>query len=102
MGTWTRKVDGYLVATEFYLRRFVKAGLPEDRMYLRPLFVGDPGFVPQGDGGYALFMGRLSVEKGVRTVLEAWRELDIPLKIRGAGPLENEVRELTATKPHVE
>ena len=100
--TWSRKVDGYLVATEFYLRRFVKAGLPEDRMHLRPLFVADPGFSAWREGDYALFMGRLSVEKGLRTVLEAWRELDIPLKIRGTGPLETEVRDLIATNPQVQ
>jgi glycosyltransferase involved in cell wall biosynthesis len=40
-----------------------------------------------------LFLGRLDPEKGVRTLLEAWRYLDFPLRIRGAGLLDNEARE---------
>jgi glycosyltransferase involved in cell wall biosynthesis len=100
--TWTRRVDAYLVATEFYLRKFVKSGFPQNRMHLRPLFVPDPGVRPRGKGDYAVFIGRLSLEKGIRTVLEAWRDLDIPLKIRGTGPLEGEVRDFIAGHPNAE
>jgi glycosyltransferase involved in cell wall biosynthesis len=102
LGTWTRKVSGYLVATEFYRRKFIQMGLAEERVHLRPLFVSDPGMTTRGQGDYAVFMGRLSVEKGVRTVLDAWRDLDIPLKIRGGGPLEAEVRDFIATAKNVE
>ncbi len=102
LGTWQTAVDAYVVATEFYIRKFVAAGLPADKMHLRRHFIEpDPGLGP-GRGDYALFMGRLAPEKGVTTLLEAWQELAIPLKIRGAGPLENEVRAFAATHPQVE
>ena len=41
---------------------------------------------------YFLFFGRLSYEKGIRTLLEAFKELpDYKLKIVGTGPLEKEL-----------
>jgi glycosyltransferase involved in cell wall biosynthesis len=42
---------------------------------------------------YALFVGRLAPEKGVRTLLAAWRRLGngIPLEIVGDGPLRAEL-----------
>jgi glycosyltransferase involved in cell wall biosynthesis len=44
-------------------------------------------------GDYALFVGRLDPEKGINALLEAWRFLDFPLKMRGAGRLEEKARE---------
>src|SRR5207249_6462353 len=48
----------------------------------------DPG-VSNGKGQYALFAGRLSPEKGVPTLLEAWQRLGgrVPLEIAGDGPV---------------
>lgn len=102
LGTWREKVDAYFVSTEFYLRRFVEFGLPPERLHYCPLSVPDPGTRARGAGDYALFLGRLAPEKGIRTVLEAWRGLDIPLKIRGSGGLEAEVRAAIATHRHIE
>jgi glycosyltransferase involved in cell wall biosynthesis len=46
-----------------------------------------------GRGGYALYVGRLSQEKGVETLLDAWSRLrhPLPLKIVGDGPLASAV-----------
>lgn len=64
---------------------------------VKPHFVDpDPG-LKSGRGDYALFIGRLSREKGVHTLLDAWKRLkDIPLKIRGKGPLLGEVQAFAA------
>jgi len=45
------------------------------------------------DDGYALYLGRLSREKGLNTLLKAHRNIkkNIVLKIVGSGPLENEL-----------
>jgi glycosyltransferase involved in cell wall biosynthesis len=117
-GTWCDEVDAYVVATSFWIEKFIAhAGLPRKKMHLRRHFLmPEPRAFSDGadefptsapktrrhGAPYALFMGRLAPEKGVVTLLEAWRELEIPLKIRGAGPLEREVREFAATRPHVE
>jgi len=92
--TWERLVDCYIVFTEFYRRKFVEAGLPAEKIVVKPHFVEDYG-VRQTVGSYALFVGRLALEKGVDTLLEAWRELrHIPLMIRGEGALSHEVQQL--------
>jgi glycosyltransferase involved in cell wall biosynthesis len=92
--TWEKMITVYIVSTPFYRRKFIEAGFPEERLALKPHFVEDPG-VAHNDRGYALFVGRLSTEKGVQTLLRAWEKLPhIPLKIRGEGPLLPEVSEV--------
>jgi glycosyltransferase involved in cell wall biosynthesis len=93
-GTWNNMVDKYLVASTFYRDLFIRAGLPEDKVLIKPHFVESaPPLDPDRRmGEYALFIGRLDPEKGIRVLLEAWKNVDIPLKIRGSGQLEAEVR----------
>lgn len=45
-------------------------------------------------GNYYLYFGRLSVEKGLGTLIDAFGKLgkDFPLKIVGTGPLESEIK----------
>jgi glycosyltransferase involved in cell wall biosynthesis len=71
---------------------------------VKPNFVaGDPA-PGTGAAGYALFVGRLSPEKGLGTVLEAWQRLrgTIPLKVVGEGPLGASVEQAAAQGPGIE
>jgi glycosyltransferase involved in cell wall biosynthesis len=103
MGTWFSRVDRYIVFTQFYRDQFRRWGIPDQKIAVKPHFVEiDPG-VRQGDGNYLLFLGRLAAEKGVRTLLQAWRNgCNIPLKIRGDGPLRREVQELSQRNPAIQ
>jgi glycosyltransferase involved in cell wall biosynthesis len=95
--TWLDQVDLYIALTEFGRAKYIEAGLPEDKIMVKPNFVSpDPGR-REGAGEYALFVGRLSLEKGVRNLLRAWQNLrTVPLKIVGSGPLDGEVRSFIA------
>jgi len=102
--TWTRMVDVYVALTQFARDKFIQGGLPGEKIIIKPHFVGpDPGY-EKGEGGYALFVGRLSVEKGVDTLLEAWNLLDgkIPLKVVGEGPLEQSVANASGRADNIE
>ncbi|MEM1393603.1 MAG: glycosyltransferase [Cyanobacteria bacterium P01_H01_bin.150] len=104
MGTWKEMVDVYISLTEFARQKFIAGGLPSEKIVVKPNFINpDPG-VGKGGGGYALFVGRLSVEKGLDTLLAAWEHLDqkIPLKIVGDGPLADKVVEAAKRIPEVE
>jgi glycosyltransferase involved in cell wall biosynthesis len=104
LGTWGSKVDAFVALNEFGRRKFIEGGLPAERIVVKPNFVTpDPG-VGSGKGGFALFVGRLTPEKGVRTLLDAWRRLErrIPLKIVGAGPLIEQVAKVAAQVPGIE
>ena len=102
--TWERTVDVFIALTEFARRKFIEGGLPADRIVVKPNFVHpDPGRGAH-EGGYALFAGRLSPEKGVGTLLAAWERLGsgIPLKIAGDGPLASEVVCACRQNPQIE
>jgi glycosyltransferase involved in cell wall biosynthesis len=86
LGTWRDMIDCYLVPSEFARQKFIRGGLPAEKILVKPNFVyPDPG---AGSGSeYALFAGRLSAEKGVPTLLAAWKHLTFPLVVVGDGPL---------------
>jgi glycosyltransferase involved in cell wall biosynthesis len=90
-GTYQTQVDTYIALSEFARRKFIEGGLPRDRIVVKPNLVSpDPG-IGQGQGGYALFVGRLSEEKGLRTLAAAWHmSPGLPLRVVGDGPL-NEI-----------
>jgi glycosyltransferase involved in cell wall biosynthesis len=91
--TWTHAVDYYIALTEFARAKFVEAGLPAEKIVVKPNFVApDPGD-RNGSGDEVLFVGRLAPEKGPSTLLHAWQRVDsrIPLRIVGDGPLRGDM-----------
>ena len=103
-GTWMNAVDLYIALTRFVRDKFVEAGFPAEKLTVKNNFVyPDPG-VGTGEGGYALFVGRLSPEKGLDTLLAAWKQLgrEWTLKIVGDGPMAAEIEAFCAEHPSVE
>lgn len=92
MGTWQKQVDRYIALTGFARQKFIAAGFDAQKMTVKPNFVArDPLAGPGARRGGALFVGRLAPEKGLLTLLNAWRNVgEIPLDIIGAGPLREE------------
>jgi glycosyltransferase involved in cell wall biosynthesis len=76
-------VDRYLVATEFYRGKFINGGIPKDKIIVKPYFTEDSGVKPDSLGSYVLFIGRLSPEKGILTLLKSWMLLKIILSKLG-------------------
>ncbi len=104
LNTWRDVVDGYIAQSEFMRAKFIECGLPARKVFLKSGFVyPDPGEAP-GSGDYAIFVGRLSPEKGVDVLLKAWEQTRRrwSLKIVGEGPLEVSVRASASRIPGVE
>lgn len=86
-------IDLYICATNFYRKKYIEAGLEPAKIRVKPHFVfPDPLCRISTPEDYAIFIGRLDPEKGVLTILEAWKSLkDITLKMRAAGQLMDDV-----------
>lgn len=101
--TWTQSIDAYITATEFGRQKYIAAGIPEQKIFVKPNIDYPAPSRENHDEGYFLFVGRLSHEKGVDVLLRAWDLLeDVPLKIAGDGPLRDDVLKQTQRMKNIE
>lgn len=93
--TWQERVDAYIALTPFQKAKMVQAGLPADKIHIKPNFLFDPGKAVPEQGAYALYVGRLWEEKGIATLIDAYiaHDIKIPLKIVGDGILQAELQQ---------
>ena len=86
MGSYRSKVARYIALNEFCRGKFIEGGIPAGRIVLKPNFVDfpEPEKLPRTG---LLFVGRLSVEKGIKTLAQAMALPDLPnLRVAGEGP----------------
>lgn len=91
--TWDA-ISSFIALSRFAQQKFVSAGFPETRVHVKPNFVSpDPG-KKDDEGDCVVYVGRLSAEKGVETLIEACRytQSSVPLEIIGDGPLGSKLR----------
>jgi glycosyltransferase involved in cell wall biosynthesis len=100
LGTWRNKVDLFIAPSEFSRRKLIEGGIAEGRIAVKPNFVHpDPG-AGRAEGDFALFAGRLTTEKGIRVLLDAWQGLPrVPLAICGEGPMRDLVDRFARSRP---
>lgn len=88
LGTYRNKISRYIALNNFCRDKFIEGGLPADRIVVKPNFVDAPSPTEQLRHGF-LFVGRLSVEKGVSSLAEAIELLPAAhVSIAGDGPQE--------------
>ena len=89
-------VDMYITASQFGRQKLIRAGIDGKKIAVKPNFIyPDPGESGAGQRKrYALYIGRLSAEKGVNVLLESWRALpDFSLRIIGDGELSGALKD---------
>jgi glycosyltransferase involved in cell wall biosynthesis len=82
-------IDKFICLTRFQKNIAISAGIPPKKIVIKPNFLDydrDPGTEP---GCYALYIGRLSAEKGIDFLLDAWKSMPFPLIVIGSGALAN-------------
>lgn len=98
VNTWRDCVDLFIVPAEFCRDKLLRSGIPRRKIVVKPHFLSvDPGSRTEAGEG-AVFVGRLSPEKGVATLVAAWKRLSSTaiLRIFGAGPLQIELERAAA------
>jgi len=101
--TWKNRIDLYISLTEFARQKFIQGGLPAEKIIVKPNFVASIDISDRTSlGDYALYIGRLSYEKGIDTLLSAWGRLQIPLKIVGDGLLRESVQKYAENSSFIE
>jgi glycosyltransferase involved in cell wall biosynthesis len=100
LATWQKRVTLFVALTDFQRQKFVAAGLDTAKITVKPNFVPVDLGAGRGDGDYVLYVGRLSMEKGVRVLLEAWKRAACPgrLILVGDGPLAPWLRKLAESE----
>lgn len=91
--TWANTIDAYITLTEFGKLKFIEAGLPTNKLFVKPNFLLNPPKPSYVKSDYVVFMGRLSEEKGIVTLINAARTLldqSLSIKVIGTGPLHEE------------
>ena len=86
LSTYQNRVARYIALNEFCRGKFIEGGLSAERVVVKPNFVDFAAPEPAPRAGL-LFVGRLSVEKGVATLAEAMALLlHAQLRVAGDGP----------------
>jgi glycosyltransferase involved in cell wall biosynthesis len=110
---WDRKrleraTDKFICPSSFMKEKMLQGGFVEEKLSVLCNFV-DPvklerfaaaPLVARED--YYCYVGRLSHEKGVSTLLKAASQLPYKLKVAGDGPIGNDLREIYASNPNIE
>ncbi|MCX3264047.1 glycosyltransferase [Pedobacter agri] len=95
IGTW-RLVNAMIFLGEHSGKIFEQSGLihASTKTFLKPNFTNQKKSAAVNSAGeYYLFIGRLSEEKGIKTLLKAFEHRPEMLKIAGTGPLRDFVSE---------
>jgi glycosyltransferase involved in cell wall biosynthesis len=89
--TWAEQVDLFFVCSDFARKKFIEAGFQQASLRVKPNFIASDPRPRPGNGNTALFLGRLSPEKGAQLLPPAWSKLAAPiaLEIAGDGPLRS-------------
>lgn len=88
--TWARDVDLFFALNGFSRDCFIAAGLPPEKVAVRLNPILDPGAVAAGwdhPRAGAVYVGRLSEEKGAGRLSAVWRGIGHRLTVIGDGPL---------------
>jgi len=103
-GTWTSQVDRYIALTEFARQKFIAGGIDPERVAVKANVIHPDPAIGAGGGRYALFVGRLSPEKGIHTLVRAWSRLRgrVRLVVVGDGPLAPIVERAVAENDSIE
>ena len=104
LGTWHRKVDAFFTLTEFARQKLLHLGMSPEQVFVKYNCVLDDPGLGNGESDFAVFAGRLSAEKGIESLLDAFDRPSCPLRLKvfGEGPLLEKVQRCAANNSRIE
>jgi glycosyltransferase involved in cell wall biosynthesis len=97
LGSYRRNVDRFIVPSQFYIDKLIEWGMPAEKFSHVPNFVDAGRLVPRYEAGDAfLYVGRISREKGLATLVRAAAAVRCKLWIAGTGPQLDEIKLLAS------
>ena len=97
-----KSTDAYICPSQFLASKMAEGGFISNKLYVHANFIN----VEKCNGNYSLkenyycYVGRLSKEKGIKTLIEAANQLPYKLYVIGKGPIYNEIKAIS--KSHIE
>lgn len=90
-------VDVIVTPSRFMTAKLIEYGFPAEKLTHIHHFIDTTAWTPRYEGSYALYVSRLSPEKGADILVRAAaKNKDIPVRIVGAGPQEVSLKKLAA------
>ena len=97
LGTWQKRVDRFIVLSDFNRGKFIKSGFPADKIRVKPnFFTTSFANIPEKSLDEWVFIGRLGTEKGVQFIPDVWHRLGDKapvLHLLGDGPEREALQE---------
>lgn len=98
LDSYRRCVSRFVVPSRFYLEKLVSWGFDRAQFEYIPNFIDPHSFRPGYEPGqHVVYVGRLSPEKGIATLIGACHDARVPLKIAGTGPQLAQLQALVAS-----
>jgi len=99
LGIWNRYVDAYICLTEFARQKFIRAGLPAHKIHLKPNFLDNNLNPHYFHRNYAVFLGRITPEKGVNVLIDAMKLIRLQVQqTDGRRPQQIKASQATVNK----
>ena len=100
---WYDEIDLYICPSEFYRQKLEQAYFTKSKIVCmrNPLPLDTEYSLNDRDLGYVLYLGRLSPEKGVQTLIDAAIDANVELRILGTGPIERQLKDRASGKKNI-
>ena len=103
---YLKNINFFISPSKFLKTKLIDYDFPSDRIVYIPNFIALSEFKPNySPGDYFLYIGRLSSEKGIVNLINAFKSIDkhsVKLKIVGEGPLEHELKQISGSDARIE
>ncbi|MDO8571677.1 MAG: glycosyltransferase family 4 protein [bacterium] len=96
---YEKGVDAFIAPSHSVAEKLIEYGMPANKIVVMPHFIHAADYEPSYTiGKYLVYVGSLSEEKGVDTLIRAAKDLPLPIKIIGDGPMRASLIALTLTR----